>query len=120
MVEWLKDKENEKPNSSKKPKLNEQRFGQTVTSIKMLKQYSKVFVPKNTDSNTQWAIHNFKVWRAWRNSTSTDGTFVPGTRELFTGNDASVLNHWLSLFVIETKRSDGKSFPSKNSDLFLV
>ena len=47
MVEWLEDKENEKPNSSKKPKLNEQRFGQTVTSIKMLKQYSKGFVPKN-------------------------------------------------------------------------
>ena len=37
MVEWLEDKENEKPNSSKKPKLDEQQFGQTVTSIKMLK-----------------------------------------------------------------------------------
>ena len=86
----------------------------------MLKQYSKGFVPKNTDSNTQWAIRNFKVWRAWRNSTSTNGTFVPGTRELFTGNDASVLNHWLSLFVIETKRSDGKSFPSKTIDLLLA
>ena len=33
MVEWLEDEENEKPNS-KKPKLDEQRFGQTVISIK--------------------------------------------------------------------------------------
>ena len=86
----------------------------------MLKQYLKGFVPKNTDSNTQWAVRNFEAWRAWRTSTGTDGTFVPDTRELLTGNDASVLNHWLSLFVTETKRSDGKSFLSKNIDLFLV
>ena len=58
MVEWVEDKENEKPNSSRKPKLDEQRFGQTVTSIKMLKQYSKGFVPKNTHSNTQWAVRS--------------------------------------------------------------
>ena len=57
-VEWLEDKENERPNSSKKRKLDEQWFGQTVTSIKMLKQYSKGFVPKNTDSNTQWAVRS--------------------------------------------------------------
>ena len=120
MVEWLKDKENEKPNSSKKPKLDGQRFGKTVTSNKMLKQYSEGFVPKNTDSNTQWAVCNFEAWRVWRNSTGTDGTFVPETRELLTGNDASVLNHWLSLFVIETKRSDGNSFPSKTIDLLLA
>ena len=74
LVEWLEDKENEKPNSSKKPKLDEQRFGQTVTSIKMLKQYSKRFVPKNTDSSTQWAVRNFEARRAWRNSTGTDDT----------------------------------------------
>ena len=58
MVEWVEDKENEKPNSSRKPKLDEQRFGQTVTSIEMLKQYSKGFVPKNTHSNTQWAVRS--------------------------------------------------------------
>ena len=52
----------------------------------MLKQYSKGFVPKNTDSNTQWAVRNFEAWRAWRTSTGTDGTFVPDTRELLTGN----------------------------------
>ena len=44
MVEWLEDKQNEKPNSSKKPKLDEQQFGETVTSNEMLKQYSKGFV----------------------------------------------------------------------------
>ena len=98
MVEWLEDKD-EKPNSSKKPKLDEQRFGQTVTSIKMLKQYSKGFVPKNTDSNTQWAVRNFEAWRAWRTSTGTDGTFVPDTRELLTGNDASSRSQSLALFI---------------------
>ena len=55
MVELLEDKENEKPNSSK---LDEQRFGQTVTSIKILKQYSKGFVPKYTDSSTEWAVRS--------------------------------------------------------------
>ena len=105
------------PNSSKKPKLDGQRFGKTVTSNKMLKQYSKGFVPKYTDSNTQWALRNFEAWRVWRNSTDTDGTFVPDTRELLTGNDVSILNHWLSLSVTETKRSGGKSFPSKTINL---
>ena len=70
------------PNSSKKPKLDGQQFGKTATSNKMLKQYLKGFLPKNTDSNTQWAIRNFEAWRVWRNSTGTDGTFVPDTREL--------------------------------------
>ena len=62
-------------------------------------------------------VANFEAWRAWRNSTGTDSTFIPDTRELLTGNDACVLNHWLSFFV---KRSDGKSFPSKTINLFLV
>ena len=116
MVEWLEDKENEKPNSSKKPKLDEQRFGQTVTSIKMLKQYSKGFVPKiPTVTLSGPYIANFEAWRAWRNSTDTDGTFVPDTRELLTRNDASVFNHWLSSFI---KRSDGKSFLQKLSICF--
>ena len=50
---------------------------------------------------------------------STDGTFVPDTRELLTGNDTSVLNHWLSLFVIETMRSDGTLFLQKLSICYL-
>ena len=73
--------------------MDNERFGKTVTSNKMLKQYSEGFVPKNTDSNTQWAVCNFEAWRVWRNSTGTDSTFIPYTRELLTGNDASVLNH---------------------------
>ena len=119
MVEWLDLKENEEPNSAKKPKLLvQERFGKVVTPEGKLEEYSKGFVPKNTESNTQWALRNFEAWRTWRNNTATDSSSqVPN--DLLTCNDAGALNHWLSLFVIETKRNDGKEFPSKSIDLLL-
>ena len=119
MVEWFENKENEKPNSSKKPKLDGQWFGKTFTSKKMLKQYSKGFVPKNTDCNTQWAVRNFQAWRLWRNSTGTDGTFVPDTRELLTGNDASVLNHCSLYLSLKPREVMGSLFLQKLSIYYL-
>ena len=123
MSEWLEFKENDQPNSSKKPKLFEssdcgqQRFGEDM-SVEKLQQYYKGLVPRNTECNTQWALRNFEVWRTWRNNGATDSSSqVPS--DLLTCNDARALNHWLSLFVIETKRSDGKDFPSKSIDLLL-
>lgn len=37
-------------------------FGTDVTDEKKLAVYSKVFVLKKTDSNTTWAVQNFKAW----------------------------------------------------------
>ena len=68
---------------------------------------------------TQWAVRNFEAWSAWRKSKCTKGESCVPTN-LLTCNDAMVLNHWHSLFVIETKRSDGKPFPSKSVDLLLL
>ena len=42
---------------------------------------------------------------------------VPDT--LLWCNGVELLNHWLSLYVIETKQSNGKDFPSKTIDLLL-
>ena len=38
------------------------RFGTQFTGEKELEVYSKGFVPKNTDSNTTWAVRNFEAW----------------------------------------------------------
>ncbi len=97
--------------------LGESRFGNQVTGTEDLARISKGFVPKNTEENTQWARRNFDSWCAWRHTQLPDD---PVPVDLLTSNDSAVLNKWLYLFVIETRRMDGKKFPSKTIDCLLA
>ena len=66
--EWLEDseKENCSPVKESVPSMEDARFGTKLTAEKQLEVYSKGFVPKNTDSNTTWAVRNFEAWYEWR------------------------------------------------------
>ena len=76
------------------------------TSPKMLAKYSKGFVPENTAKNTNWAINNFKDWMDWRNG--REGVeHVP--LDLLENGTAADLNHFLSLYVVETRNKKGTS-----------
>ena len=66
--------------------------------------------------NTQWALRNFESWRQWQCTQMPDDT-VP--EHLLQSNDPALLNKWLSLYVMETHRVDGKKFPSKSIDCLL-
>ena len=88
-----------------------------LLSNEELNEYSKGFVPKNTESNTKWAVSNFEAWREWHNK-SNPGDPVPA--DLLCLNDSILLNKWLSLYVVETRKVDGSRFPSKSIDLLLA
>ena len=40
--------------------------------------------------------------------------------DLLECNDPTLLNKWLSLYMMETRRVDGKKIPSKSLDLLLA
>ena len=109
--EWLEDsdKENELTKESVAA-AEESRFGSCVTDEKELDVFSKGFVPKNTDKNTEWALRNFKSWFVWRLKKNPED---PVPADLLVANDPVALQKWLSLYLIETRRKDGKKFPSK-------
>ena len=74
---------------------------ESVTSCEQLGMLSKGFVPSNTKVNTEWSILE------WRNR-SVPSDSVP--IDILSCTDAVVLNKWLSLYVTETRRMDGKKF----------
>ena len=109
---WLQDdqKENYDPIAS------DSRFGKDVTTENELESFSKRFVPKNTNSNTAWALRNFECWCDWRSKAYAED---PVPADLLQANDPVALNRWLSLYLIETRRKDGKNFPSSTLDCLL-
>ena len=94
------------------------RFGNQVTSTDEFTRASKGFVvPKNTSENTKWAIRNFESGQQWRRKHSP---VDPVPDDLLECNDPTLLNKWLSLYMMETRRVDGEKFPSKSLDLLLA
>ncbi len=86
IVKWiLQEPENDAPKSSEdhcqqatgasaRPVmvLGESCFGNHVTGTQDLECLSTGFVPKNTDENTQWALHYFEFWCVWRRTQMPD------------------------------------------------
>ena len=60
-------------------------------------------VPNNTHNSSQWALQNFNTWATNRSSL---GHQVP--ERLLESHDAKLLCKYLSLYVMETRRDDGK------------
>lgn len=94
----------------------QKRFGNTVTTEEELGELSKGFVPRATRENTLWALNNFQQWKEWRQSMNSVDV-IP--ERLLEGRDSEALNKWLSLYVKETRRKDGKPFPSRTIDMLL-
>ena len=80
---------------------------ESVTSCEQLGILSKGFVLSNTIASTEWNIKNFLAWQEWRNR-SVPSDSVP--IDILSCTDAVVLTKWLSLYVTETRRMDGKKF----------
>ena len=87
-----------------------------ITSAEELATYSKGFVPQNTLANNEWAVRNFSEWAEWRCKSYPDH---PIPENILTCADASTLNKWLSLYIIETRKRDGQRYPSSTLNLLL-
>ena len=99
----------------KKPLTPANRF-EGVTTSDQLATFSESFVPANTKANTKWAVRNFEAWDDWRIA-QNPGDPVPS--DILSCVDAVVLNKWLSLFVIETRKQDGRRYPASTLNLLL-
>lgn len=62
---------------------------------------------KNTRKNTNWSVTTFNDWRSARMMMTGDQ--IPDILAF----SAEELNFWLSRFVVETRRKDGKAYPPK-------
>ena len=87
-----------------------------MTFSEELASFSEGFVPANIEANTDWAVRNFNTWADWR-LTSERNDPVP--RDILTCGDASLLNKWLSLYVIETRKQNGDRYPLSTLNLLL-
>ncbi|MCG8624099.1 MAG: DUF3504 domain-containing protein, partial [Proteobacteria bacterium] len=97
-----------------KTKPTDERFSDTVSNEELEKR-SCGFVPANTTKNTKWAIGVFKSWLEPRNCRTGETTDLNFLNKCFSGGEASKqeLCRVLSLFVVETKKQDGKPYPAK-------
>ena len=81
---------------------NKNHFGECVTST-----VTKPLVPKNTQKNTGWALYNFCEWREKLFSAEKCRSDLLDSPPW----DIAELTHWLCLYILETRRSDGKKYP---------
>ena len=81
-----------------------------------LKALSVSFAPQNTSVNTKWGVKHFTEWMMWQRETNQEDA-VP--ENLLVSDSSAELNEWLSYFILESRRKDGKHFPSSTITLLL-
>ena len=68
-------------------------------------------IPKNTSTNTRWALSVWKEWRSWRNfreETRKDPNWpIPSLQE----GSVTSLDYWLVRFICEVHRQDNQAYP---------
>ena len=104
------------PKRKKSDPFGTSQFGAKVCSPRSIAKASKGFVPPNTAASTRWARGNFDAWQVWRNGMNL-GDPVPDN--LLESRNADELNKWLSLYVKESKRQDGESYPTSTKNQLL-
>ena len=84
------------------------RFSKPTSPSKM-KEICEGFVPTNTKKANNWSRRVLNQWREHRNSSSTEEKCPSNLLE---NPDAVSLDYWLSRFVVEARREDGKPYPA--------
>ena len=72
-----------------------------------MKEICQGYIPRNSNKATNRALKVFQSWREQRGE-QQDGICPV---DLLETNNAELLNFWLSRFVVEARREDGKSYP---------
>ena len=75
-----------------------------------MSELSKGFVPANTEKNTRWALKCFCEWRSARNGSDKDSCPF----DLLEIQNPPDLDKWISIFIAEVRRVDGKPYPPRS------
>ena len=83
-----------------------------------VQELEKKIVPKSTTAATQWAMKIFREWFADYNDRKTDQEKCP---DIVLSSDcpSDVLNKWMTVFVEETRNSDGENYPPRSLNSIL-
>lgn len=102
IFEYLEDKPDDKSSRFKKP----------VTTNE-IEQREKDRIPKKTRQSTAWSVNVYRTWATHRNdqidTLQDDDPSVPVD---FKTSIAEEINYWLTRFILEVMRSDGKPYPA--------
>ena len=126
MEEWFSDSDQDfqAPKTKKRKSLTlekkpkEHRF--ELVSEKEADKSAKGVVPKNTEKNDRWALNAFNAWIKERNERCKElspNQLCP--EDVLDGDNAELLNKWLSLFVMEVRKGDGTRYPPSSIHLIL-
>ena len=74
-------------------------------SEQQLSELAKGLVPENTSKSTKWALNNFDAWLKARNVCHPDN---PVPEDILMSSDPEV---HLSRFIVETRKSNGETYP---------
>ena len=77
-------------------------------SSSQMKEICHGYITRNSNKATNRALKVFQSWRE-QHGEQQDGICPV---DLLETNNAELLNFWLSRFVVEARREDGKSYPS--------
>ncbi len=92
---------------SSKQKAASSRFAAPVTSV-ALEKATEGLKPRNTEISTRWALKNFNLWAENRAKLVPD---EPVPEDLLQCRDHAKVCKFLCLFVLETRKEDGSSYP---------
>ena len=101
------------PPVDKKPSTSK-RFAPSLDNAK-IQELSTPFLLKNTKLSTEWAVRNFKDWIKSHNSSTSDQC---AGDLLETSSDPKELSQWFSVYVLVTRKTDGKKVHSENDYVF--
>ena len=93
----------------KRAKVATSRF-KSPRSDEEMASLTKGVVPANTQRQNVWSMRVFREWKAERNERCDDGA-ESCPDDLLDNPNCEKLNYWLSRFVAETRKRDGKQYP---------
>ena len=93
-----------------KEKPEQQRF--TLASKSDVSEVKANRVPKNTRFNTSWGLNTYNAWVKFRNQQQETYNDAMGpVPETFLQASLQSVDYWMSRFVLEARRQDGKPYP---------
>ena len=100
--EYLEDKPDDKSSWFKKP----------VTTNE-IEQREKDPIPKKTQQSTAWSVNVYRAWATHRNDQiDTLQDDYPSVPVDFKTSTVEEINYWMTRFILELMRSDGKPYPA--------
>uniref|UniRef100_A0A1X7T7U7 Uncharacterized protein n=1 Tax=Amphimedon queenslandica TaxID=400682 RepID=A0A1X7T7U7_AMPQE len=76
------------------------------TSEDYLRKVQENAIPQSTAKSTSWTLN---IWKEWADNRKTLGHDFPGAPHLLQMHE---LNNWMSKFIVEIRRKDGKEYPA--------